>query len=40
LKTYKNSYTRPLCITNPKYGGHDQEIRSFGQFLLQTSDFR
>jgi hypothetical protein len=23
----------PLYITKLKYGGHDQEIRSFGQFL-------
>jgi hypothetical protein len=40
FKTYKNSYAGPLCITNPEYGGHDQEIRSFGQFLLKTYDFR
>jgi hypothetical protein len=39
LKTGKNLYTGPLCITDPKYGGHDQEIRSFGQFLPQTSGF-
>jgi hypothetical protein len=31
---------RLLCITNPEYGGHDQEIQSFSQFLQQTGDFR
>jgi hypothetical protein len=31
---------RLLCITDPEYGGHDKEIRSFGQFLTQTGDFR
>jgi hypothetical protein len=31
---------RPLCITDPEYGGHDQEIQHFGQFLPQTEDFR
>jgi hypothetical protein len=30
---------RPLCITDLEDGGHDQEIRSFGQFLPQTSSF-
>jgi hypothetical protein len=40
LKTRKNSYMRPLCITDLKYGGHDQEIRSFGEFLPQNVDFR
>jgi hypothetical protein len=30
----------PLCITDPEYGGHDQEIWSFDQFLSQTGDFR
>jgi hypothetical protein len=40
LKTRENSNTRPLCITDLKYGGHDQEIRSFGQFLPQTGDLR
>jgi hypothetical protein len=39
-KSLKNSYRRPLCIADPEYGGHDQEIRSFGQFLLQTCDLR
>jgi hypothetical protein len=29
-----------LCITDPQYGNHDQEILSFGQFLPQTGDFR
>jgi hypothetical protein len=33
LKTCENSNTRVLCIINPEYGGHDQEIKSFGQFL-------
>jgi hypothetical protein len=40
FKTRKNSYTGPLCITNPEYGGHDHEILSFGHILPQTSDFR
>jgi hypothetical protein len=40
FKTRKYSYTRPLYVTNPEYGAHDQEIRSFGQFLSQTDDFR
>jgi hypothetical protein len=26
FKTHKNSYTGLLCIINPEYGGHDQEI--------------
>jgi hypothetical protein len=30
----------PLSITNLEYEGHDQEIRSFGQFLPQNADFR
>jgi predicted secreted protein len=30
LKTHKNSFTGPLRITDLEYGGHDQEIRSFG----------
>jgi hypothetical protein len=37
---YINSYTRPLCVTNPEYEDHNQEIWSFSQFLLQTGDFR
>jgi hypothetical protein len=28
-----------LCITDLEYGPHNQEIRTFGQFLPQTSDF-
>jgi hypothetical protein len=31
---------RPLGTTNPEYGGHGQEIRSFGEFLPQTGDLR
>jgi hypothetical protein len=31
---------RPLCIADLEYGGHDQEIQSFGQLLPQTGDFR
>jgi hypothetical protein len=38
--THKNLYTRPLCVTNPKYGPQGQEIRIFSQFLPQTSVFR
>jgi hypothetical protein len=30
----------PLCITDLQYGDHDQEIRSFSQFLHRTDDFR
>jgi hypothetical protein len=39
LKTHKNLYTKPLCITNPEYELHVQEIRIFGQILPQTSFF-
>jgi hypothetical protein len=28
-----------LSITGLEYGGYEQEIQSFGQFLPQTSDF-
>jgi hypothetical protein len=38
LKTHKNSYVGPLCITNGEYGGQDQEIHSFSQFLPQTDE--
>jgi hypothetical protein len=40
IKTHKNSIRGPVCITDPKYGGQDQEIRSFSYFLLQTGNFR
>jgi hypothetical protein len=40
LKTCKNSYTIPLSIIDPEYGGHNQEIWNFGQFLPQASDFQ
>jgi hypothetical protein len=33
LKIHKNEYTVKLCITDRQYGGHDQEIQSFSQFL-------
>jgi hypothetical protein len=33
FKIHKNAYMGPLCITHPQYGGHDQEIQSFDQFL-------
>jgi hypothetical protein len=39
LKTHKNTYMGPLCITDPEYGSHSQEIWSFGQLLAQTGDF-
>jgi hypothetical protein len=39
FKTRKNSYTGPLCLTNSEYGGHDQEIQCFGQFMPQTGNF-
>jgi hypothetical protein len=29
-KTHKNSYMRPFGSTDPEYGGHGQEIWSFG----------
>jgi hypothetical protein len=31
---------RPLCITDPEYAGHDQEIQSFNQFLSQYVNFQ
>jgi hypothetical protein len=40
LKTHKNSNTISLCITDLEYGGHDQEIRSFGLFLPQIDNFQ
>jgi hypothetical protein len=40
FKPHKNSYMRPLCITDPEYGGHDQKIYSLGRFLQQSGDFR
>jgi hypothetical protein len=40
LKTHKNSYTGPLCITNAEYGGHDQVILSFSQFLPTNTKFQ
>jgi hypothetical protein len=40
LKTCKNSYNGSLNISDPEYGGHNHEIRSFGQFLPQTDNFR
>jgi hypothetical protein len=40
LKTRENSNTRPLCITDLKYGDHDQEILSYGPFLPQTGNFQ
>jgi hypothetical protein len=40
FKTCKNSNTWPLCLTDNEYGGHDQEIWSFGYFLAQTDNFR
>jgi hypothetical protein len=30
----------PLGTTDPRYESHDQEIRSFGLFSLQTGNFR
>jgi hypothetical protein len=39
LKTHKNSYMGPLCIIDPEYGVHEQEIRSFSLFLPQNGDF-
>jgi hypothetical protein len=39
IKTHKNSYMRPLCITDLENEGHDQKMWSLGQFLPQTDDF-
>ena len=39
VKTRKNTYMRPLWITDLQYGVHDQEIQNFGPFLPQTGDF-
>jgi hypothetical protein len=39
FKTHKNSYTTLLCMSDPQYSGHDQEIWSFSVFLPQTDDF-
>jgi hypothetical protein len=30
----------PLEITDPEFGGHGKEIRSFCKFLLQSGDLR
>jgi hypothetical protein len=40
FKACKNSYVEPLCITDPQYGDHGQEIQSFGQFMARTVNFR
>jgi hypothetical protein len=29
----------PLCITDLEYGGHNQEIQCYGQFLAETGNF-
>jgi hypothetical protein len=39
LKPNKNSYMEPLWIIDPQYRDHDQEVRSFIQFLPKTDDF-
>jgi hypothetical protein len=39
FKAHKNLYTGQLSVTNSKYGLYNQEIRSFGQFLPQSSIF-
>jgi hypothetical protein len=39
FKTHKNIYTEPLWVSDPEFGLYDQEIWSFGQFLLQTRVF-
>jgi hypothetical protein len=36
FKTHNNSYMGPLGTTDLEYGGHGQEIQSFGKFLPQT----
>jgi hypothetical protein len=36
FRTRKKLYTGPLCVTDSGYWFYDQEMRSFGQFLLQT----
>jgi hypothetical protein len=30
---FQKSYIGQLCITDPSYGGHDQEILCFGHFM-------
>jgi hypothetical protein len=42
LRFYQKSLvcSKKLWITDPQYGGYDQEILSFGQILPQTGDFR
>jgi hypothetical protein len=40
LKTHKNSYMGPLCITDPEYGPHGQGIKSFDNILPQIAYFR
>jgi hypothetical protein len=39
IKTHKNSIRGPVCITDPKYGGQDQEIRSFSYFFAANWQF-
>jgi hypothetical protein len=39
FKTWENSYTGPLCITDPQSGDHNQEKLSSGQFLSRSGDF-
>jgi hypothetical protein len=33
IKIFKYSYTGPLCIVDPEYGDHVQQIWSFAHFL-------
>jgi hypothetical protein len=40
IKIFKYSYTGLLCIVDPEYGDHVQQIWSFTHFLPQTDDFR
>jgi hypothetical protein len=36
MKHRKNSYTGPLCITDPEYGGHNEELQGFGLFFARN----
>jgi hypothetical protein len=40
FKTHKNLYIWPLCIIDPIYELHSQEIRNFSHFLPRTGIFR
>jgi hypothetical protein len=39
FETCKNSYTRPLSIANPEYGGHDKKYGVLISFCHKLSRF-